>query len=231
MKLAIMQPYVFPYIGYYQLANAVDKFVFLDDVNFINKGWINRNNILINGKANLFTIPLKDASQNRLISEIKITEPNGLHKILRTIEMAYKKAPQFFSAFELIQSVFTTAGDSISNIAKESVKQVFHFLDLEKKFVASSDKYNNSQLKGQERIIDISLLEKATDYFNMIGGMELYDSGRFAEKKINLHFIRAKEIVYKQWNEHFIPFLSMIDVLMFNQKQEIRKMLQSYELL
>lgn len=231
MKLAIMQPYVFPYIGYYQLVHAVDKFVFFDDVNYINKGWINRNKILINGKANLFTIPLKDASQNRLINEIAIAEGNGISKLLRTIEMSYKKAPFFSEVFDLIQSVFTTADSSISTIAKESVKKVFAFLELEKNFVDSSAIYNNRQLKGQERILDISLSEKATDYFNPIGGMELYDAASFAEKKINLHFIKSKEIRYRQWDEHFVPFLSMIDVLMFSEKEQVRNFLNQYEII
>ena len=90
MKLAVMQPYLFPYIGYFQLIYAVDKFVLYDDVNYINKGWINRNNILVNGKGNLFTIPLKDASQNKLINEIYVSdEPkwkiNFLQVIIRNL--------------------------------------------------------------------------------------------------------------------------------------------------
>ncbi len=226
-----MQPYVFPYIGYYQLVNAVDNFVFLDDVNFINKGWINRNNILVNGRATLFTIPLKDASQNRLINEIKVADVKGLSKILRSIEMTYKKSPQFLNVFPLIETIFQKSGDLISEIAKESVKEVFNYLDIKKKITDSSDKYNNNNLKGQDRIIDIAVLENASEYYNPIGGVELYEPGKFKEKEIELHFLKNIPVTYKQQGVDFVPFLSIIDVLMYNSKIETKEMLKSYELL
>ena len=138
MTLAIMQPYIFPYIGYYQLAGAVDKFVFLDDVNYINKGWINRNNILINGQANLFTIPLKDASQNKLINEVEVSEGKWSEKLLRTIEMAYKKAPCFSDAFPVINEVLSSEERLIGNLAKKSVQSVSDYLQLPTTYVNSA---------------------------------------------------------------------------------------------
>ena len=100
MKAAVMQPYLFPYIGYFQLINAVDTFVVYDDVNYIKKGWINRNSILVNEKPFLFTVDLKEVSQNKLINEITIDENSNWKKnILRTIELSYKKAPFFFRNF------------------------------------------------------------------------------------------------------------------------------------
>ncbi|MDR6194877.1 WbqC family protein [Siphonobacter sp. SORGH_AS_0500] len=109
MTLAIMQPYLFPYIGYFQLLNAVDKFVIYDDVAFINRGWINRNSILNNGKAQLFTVPLKEASQNKLIHEISIdTDQKWRDKLLKTIQQNYKKAPHFAAVFPNSGSRFST---------------------------------------------------------------------------------------------------------------------------
>jgi hypothetical protein len=228
MKLGIMQPYLFPYMGYYQLVNAVDKFVFLDDVNFINKGWINRNNILINGKANLFTVPLQNASQNKLINEISLAEGNWREKLLRTIEMTYKKAPQFSTVFPLVSNVLTLKECLIGNLAKESIKSISVYLQFNTEFVDSSATYNNKGLKGGERIINICEKENATDYINPIGGLELYNKGTFAERNINLHFIRTSEIVYQQANTEFVPWLSIIDVLMFNSKARVKELMTEY---
>src|SRR5690606_3799363 len=100
MKIAIMQPYLFPYLGYFQLINAVETFVFYDDVNFIKRGWINRNQILVDNKAALFTVPLKKASQNKLINEIDMAiDEKWLSQFFKTIEQNYKNAPYFDDTF------------------------------------------------------------------------------------------------------------------------------------
>src|ERR1051325_10810193 len=115
MRIAIMQPYLFPYIGYFQLINAADKFVILDDVNYINCGWINRNRILINGIDKLFTLPLKDASQNKSINAIEILADNPLKdKLLKTLELSYKKAPYFQVVFPLIQKIILNEERNLS---------------------------------------------------------------------------------------------------------------------
>lgn len=231
MRLAIMQPYIFPYIGYYQLAGAVDKFVFLDDVNYINKGWINRNNILINGQANLFTIPLKDASQNKLINEVEVSKGKWSEKLLRTIEMAYKKAPCFSDAFPVINEVLSSEERLIGNLAKKSVQSVSDYLQLPTTYVNSAGEYSNKELKGQSRIIDIVEKENGSDYINPIGGTDLYEKKTFQEKNIRLHFLQTKRIVYPQLKNEFVPFLSIIDVLMFNDKTAIKNYLNEFELI
>ena len=83
MTVAIMQPYLFPYIGYWQLIHAVDTFVIFDDVNYIKKGYINRNNILVNGQKQTFTLELMSASQNKLINDIDIG--NNIEKVMESI--------------------------------------------------------------------------------------------------------------------------------------------------
>jgi hypothetical protein len=231
MRVGIMQPYIFPYIGYYQLVNAVDTFVFLDDVYFINRGWINRNNLLVNGRAALFTIPLQNASQNRLINSIATAVSSWKEKTLKTIEMAYKKAPYYQQVLPLIQESFADEGALISDMAKKSIQLVAAYLQMETRFIASSSQYDNADLKGADRIINISQKEGASDYINPIGGLDLYNKEQFEARNIRLHFIKTNPIVYSQGKHEFVPYLSMIDVLMFNSVEQISNLLNEYELL
>ena len=229
-----MQPYVFPYLGYFQLINASDKFVFLDDVNFIKNGWINRNRILLNGQGFLFSIPLKDGSSFKKISETEISE-NRFNvwriKFLKTLEQAYKKAPCFEDVHELVLSIFKQSFETINQLAKESIIQLSNYLDIKTTFEKSSTIYDNKDLKGEARIIDICLKEKATHYFNAIGGLNLYNKEKFSKNKIELFFIKATSQSYPQFSNDFINNLSIIDVLMFNEPNHIKTLLSQYELI
>lgn len=227
-----MQPYIFPYIGYFQLINAVDKFIVYDDVSFINKGWINRNKILVNGQENTFTIPLIEASQNKLINTIAIQKKElWLPKLLKTIEQSYKKSPQFEEIFPIIQSIFQSEYSTINQLIIESTKQICNYLAIKTQIVDSSCLYNNQHLKAQERILDICKQENCTEYINPIGGIELYNKNDFFEKDIQLYFLKTKNIEYQQFKNNFVPYLSILDVLMFNSKTEIETLLNEYELL
>ena len=232
--LGIMQPYVFPYIGYFQLIKVVDKFVIYDDVAFINKGWINRNNILVNGKASMFTIPLIGASQNRLIREIEIDSlPIWSKKFLKTLEQSYKKAPFFREGFGIVEHVFNSQVSNIGALATASLKETCKYLKINTEIVESSGIYNNQDLKAQNRILAICLQEKAVHYINPIGGMSIYDKQLFADNQILLNFIKAKPVLYKQFNkeeETFVPWLSIIDLLMFCSIEEIHEHLDKFEL-
>lgn len=226
-----MQPYIFPYIGYFQLINAVDKFVIYDDVNFINRGWINRNRILVNGKDSLFTIPLKDASQNKLINEIDVNwDAAWKNKFLKTIEQSYKKAPFYKEGLEIIEKTLNIEDLNTSNVIFNNLKVICEYLDITTELIPSSAIYQNTDLKAQERILDICLQEKANHYINPIGGLELYDKSYFESKGLKLNFIKAKPVIYKQFKNDFVPWLSMIDVLMFNSKETIQGFLNEYEL-
>lgn len=229
--MGIMQPYVFPYIGYFQLINAVDKFVVYDDVAFINKGWINRNNILVGGKASMFTIPLVGASQNRLIQEIEIDNLTiWSKKFLKTIEQSYKKAPFYQEGIVIVETVFNSNPANIAALAVSSLKETCKHLKIDTEIVESSTVYNNQNLKAQERILDICLQEKVAHYINPIGGMAIYDKRLFADNKILLNFIKSKSVIYKQFGQEFVPWLSMIDVLMFCSVDEIHAHLNKFEL-
>jgi hypothetical protein len=231
MKLAIMQPYVFPYLGYYQLIHAVDKFVIYDDVNFIKRGWINRNNILVNGSANLFSIPLKNASPNRLIKDVELAEDKKWQdKFVKTIEHAYKKAPFYHIVYPMIKDVIMAEDRYINKMAILSLKMVSEYLEIKTIFQYTSTTYDNNELKKHDRVIDICKKENADHYINPIGGMEIYTKDQFEEHGINLSFIKMQPIRYSQNNEEFVPYLSIIDVLMFNEKDEVKEMLFRYEL-
>jgi hypothetical protein len=231
MKIAIMQPYFFPYIGYFQLIASVDKFVLFDDVNYINKGWINRNNILVEGKPVLITLPLNKASQNKKIHEIETTaDRKVVEKLLKTIFMNYRKAPYFDSVFLIIQQIFETTQSSIAEFNLIQLKSICSYLEIPTQIVYSSRLYSNTHLKGEERIIDICLQELAEVYINPIGGIDLYHRDMFEKNGIQLSFIKPLSTEYNQFQHQFVPWLSIIDVLMFNSVTQSKEILKQYQL-
>jgi hypothetical protein len=234
MKLAIMQPYIFPYLGYFQLLQSVDKFVIYDDVTFIKKGWINKNNILVDGKKHAFTIPVKNISQNVAINETYVSNfPNHWdRKLLRKVNQSYRKAPFFESVFPLVETILSDVKEqSISLVALNSIKTVLDYLGIVKQIIVSSNVYNNNNLKGEDRIIDICKREKACTYINSIGGKKLYKNENFKSEGLKLFFVRGQLMPYKQLEYEFIAGLSIIDILMFCSIEETNQMLNNYDLL
>lgn len=232
MTAAIMQPYFFPYLGYWQLISASDKFIIFDDVNFIKKGWINRNRILLNGKDYLFTLPLRGASQNKHINEIELDDiSNWSVKFVKTLETAYKKAPQFIPVFTLLTSCFEYENRNLSSFITNSVKTICSYLDIKTTIVESSALYNTAELKKDDKILSICRQEKAAHYINPSGGQELYQKEKFSQNNIELKFLKMREFQYKQFDNIFVPALSIIDVLMFNEKDTVKKLLLQYDLI
>lgn len=233
MKLAIMQPYFMPYIGYFQLINTVDKFIFYDEVTFIKKGWINRNRMLLNNKAKMFTIPLTNASSNNLIKEVLISEERYVEwrrSFLRSLMFSYKKAKQYEKVQPLIEEILAGTPKTISELAIKSVMQVSSYLGLDTEFETYKEAPDTSYSSAQDRVIQICKREKATTYINPIGGTELYSVADFSEQGIELSFLQAENSIYQQFSDEFVPFLSILDVLMFNDKQEVLEMLEDFRL-
>lgn len=234
MKLAIMQPYLFPYIGYFQLINAVDVFVLYDDVNFRKQSWLNRNRLLLNGKEHLFTIPCKGISSYKRINEVQLDyEKKPLIKFQKLIEQAYRKASNYMSTKELIDKIIDNRPANISELGKTSIVEVCNYLDIKTTILTSSDRFSDSaELNKEHRIIDICKKSGATEYINAQGGQELYSKNDFLKHNINLHFlIPNSNITYNQINsEDFIPWLSIIDVLMHNEKDKIIEFTNSFQL-
>ena len=226
MKIGIMQPYFVPYIGYFQLLNAVDKYVIYDDVNYIKGGWINRNRILINGQPSYINVPLKGASPNKLINEIEVDNNEVLiQKNLRMLEGAYKKAPYFENVYKLMEDIIKCGKDNLAEYLAYSIKKICEYLDINTELIISSQMDKDNKLRGKDKVIHICHKLGGTEYYNAIGGQEMYDYDTFRENNLELSFVKTNDIVYKQYNNEFIPYLSIIDVMMFNSKEEVKKML------
>ena len=227
MKVAIMQPYFFPYIGYFQLINAVDIFVIYDDVNYIKQGWVNRNRILINNKVHYFTLQIKGGSSFRKIKDITIG--NNRLKLLKTIEQCYKNASQFENVYPLLTDILTSEEENLSKFLMYSLKKIAEYLGIKTVFMLSSEIDINTVAKAEDKIITICKKLGAINYINAIGGQELYNKTRFDENSLKLQFLKTNVIQYNQFNANFVPWLSIIDVLMFNDKRTISKYLEEYQ--
>jgi len=231
MKIGIMQPYFFPYIGYWQLINSVDKYIIYDDVNYIKGGWINRNRILINDKPSFVNLKMNGASQNKLIKEVQVSNDNQWkNKLLKTIEHCYKKAPFFDRAFSIIEEIIHNDEEILSLYLENLIRKVAVYLEIETEIILSSTIKKDNDLKGQDKILHICKILGAKEYYNAIGGVGLYSPGEFEANGIKLRFLKTQAIEYKQFNK-FEPNLSIIDVMMFNSKEDIKKMLVKYSLM
>ena len=230
MKLAIMQPYFFPYIGYFQLMNAVDEFIVYDNIEFSKKGWVNRNRILVNGNDVMFTLPLKKDSDflnigDRYLADIWSEEKI---KLLNKITETYRKAPFFKSAYPVIeQSIFYNESNLFKFILN-SLVQMKAYLGIATPLAISSQIKIDHSLRSEEKVIAVCKSRNADVYINPIGGLELYNKSRFKEEGIQLCFLEANNIQYVQFGQPFVPFLSMIDVMMFNSTQQITEFLSQY---
>ena len=222
----------FPYLGYWQTLNAVDKYVIYDDVNYIKNGWINRNNILLNGQKHLITIPLDGASSFLPINQIKTTQRfNEKEKLLKTIEAAYKKAPYFNDVFPLVHDIVMEDSCLIINALLKQFKTVAKYLDIKTELIISSTLDKNNDLKAQDKVIHICKLLGGTQYINAIGGQELYSFNDFKQNGLELSFLQTEFTPYKQFKNEFVPGLSMMDILMFNSISEVKNMLNAYSLI
>jgi hypothetical protein len=237
MKLAIMQPYLFPYIGYFQLVNAVDTFVIYDDVQYINRGWINRNRILQNGESNLYTFSLQSDSSRKNINERYFTSDfnNLCDDFLKMLQFAYGNAPYFAETKNLVEQVFESmkpkkTDENIASKIGRSIKIIPHYLGLDTDFITSSTIKKDSAKSGQELILEINNQLESNVYINQVNGKNLYDRERFKQAQIELRFIEPKKITYKQFSNQFVPWLSIIDVCMFNSKEQTQELLNAYTL-
>lgn len=229
---AIMQPYFFPYIGYYQMAAAVERFLIYDDVNYINRGYIARNKLLVNGKEWNFAVPLSGASQNLLIKDVGIDmgswEP-WKKKFLRTVDMSYRKAPNYGPGMELLEEVLTITDDRITSLAQRSVQLLMERLGRPVRFERTSEMELRQDLKFEERLIDICQHEHVSHYIQSQGGTSLYSTGRWKELGLSLQFIRPTSMEYPRQGG-WVPGLSMLDAILHVPFAELNPLLDNYEL-
>lgn len=230
MTLGANQPYFLPYLGYFQLINAVDRFLILDDFNYINRGWINRNRILRDGKVVYVTIPLRHASQNRLIKEIVTID--SLEKPLRCIEAAYKQAPFFDEVFPLVHDIITFTDHNLNSFLLNSLQIICGYLKINTPLILNSQRNNKTYLRSEKRMIHICKTMGADIYINAIGGIDLYSHDNFDKERIQLKFLKSDLPQYKQMRtQKFVPALSILDIMMNVPRNEICDMLDCYRLI
>lgn len=233
MKIGIMQPYFLPYLGYWQLMNAVDQYVVYDDVNYIKGGRINRNAILVNGAAQNINLLLNQASPNKHINEISLLEDGDRSKTktLKTLEMAYHKAPYWENVQPILHDIFEYSELNLALFLKHSFEVIGEYLGIKTKLILSSDIEKDNSLKGEYKVYEICKKLSATEYYNSVGGMELYSKDEFAKRNIKLSFPKMNDIQYQQFNNDFVPNLSIVDVMMFNSQERVQELLLEYKLI
>ena len=228
--VAIMQPYFLPYIGYWQLIDLADEFIVYDNIQYTKKGWINRNRYLHESEARLFTLPLEKASDYIDIRERSISASFNKGRLLTQIREAYRKAPCFTATFDLFESIVMFDERNLFLYLLHSIKAVTGYLDINTKITVSSHVNADHSLRASDRVLAICEAIGATRYINPIGGVKLYDKEIFRLRNIQLEFLRSEAVPYQQFGGEFAPFLSILDVLMFNGAEKTKGVLKSYTL-
>jgi hypothetical protein len=226
-KIAIMQPYFFPYIGYFQLINAANEFVIYDNIEFTKKGWINRNRILVNQADAFITLPLKKDSDYLHVKDRYLADTWDIErkKMLNRITESYRKAPYFKETYEVIEKCILYEDRNLFKFILHSLQTLMQYLNIKTNLVISSSILVDHQLKSDAKVMAICKERGADMYINPIGGIVLYDKNHFKQNNLELQFQKSNSITYKQFNNDFLPWLSIIDVMMFNSKEEINKFL------
>ena len=223
-----MQPYLLPYIGYFQLISAVDAFVLYDNIQYTKRGWINRNRFLRNGGAQTFTLPLAAASDFVMISDRRVADTFNSTKLLNQFHGAYGQAPFYDVTRSLLGRIFALERRDLFGFLRDSLAMTLEHLSIPHQLITSSTITADHELKGEDRVIEICRAMDATHYLNPIGGIELYSKNSFGSAGIELSFLRTKELNYQQFGERFVPNLSIIDVLMFNSITDTKRLIETH---
>jgi WbqC-like protein family len=234
MRVAIMQPYFLPYIGYFQLINAVDIFVIYDNIQFSKKGWFHRNRMLQNSADAYFTLPLKSDSDYLNVNERFLADSWTLserEKMLRKFTENYRKAPCFVANWPIIEDILSFENSNLFEFNLYSLKKICEILGIKTEIIVSSTIDIDHNLKGQEKVLALSSALQADTYINPIGGLELYDNQVFENKNISLEFLKSRLPIYPQFTNTFVPALSIIDNLMFNDIIEVKNSLPQFDIL
>jgi hypothetical protein len=230
MKIAIMQPYFFPYIGYFQLISAVEEFIIYDNIQYTKKGWINRNRILINNKDEYITLPIKKDSDYLNVNQRFLSNnwAQDRIKLLNKINESYRKAQYFEKVYPIIEKCINFEDPNLFNFIYNSLQEILLYLKISTKITRSSLIDINHNLKSEEKVLEICKKKNASIYINPIGGIELYSKTYFESNGIKLDFQKSNEIKYNQFKNIFVPSLSIIDVIMFNSIEEIKIHLNNF---
>ncbi len=217
-----MQPYFLPYIGYFQLIGAVDEFVVYDNIKYTKKGWINRNRLLQDGADATFTLPLKAGSDACDVVEREIAATWDPGKLLNQFRGAYRAAPRFDEVMPLLERIARHAERNLFGFLHHALVETCAHLGLATRIRVSSEVDIDHALKGQDKVLALCGALGADTYLNPIGGVELYAREAFAARGVTLRFLRSRPLEYPQFGKPFVPWLSIVDVLMFNDLATVR---------
>ncbi|KHS76170.1 WbqC family protein [Pectobacterium brasiliense] len=232
IKYAVMQPYFFPYIGYFQLMAEVDVFVVYDNIKYTKKGWINRNRILLNGKDSTFSLPLKKDSDFLDVKDRVLSETFNRDDLINKIRGAYRRAPYFKNVFPLLENIINYRDDNLFNYILYSLVSIKGYLGLTCDIKVSSSINIDHSLKSQDKVLAFGNALGAKSYSNPPGGISLYSQEAFSLHGMTLNFIQPNNIIYTQFDEPFVAWLSIIDVMMFNSSDEVLHLITNeYELI
>lgn len=227
-RIAVLQPYLFPYLGTYQLARQVERFLFFDDVAFIKKGHIHRNTLLLDGAPHPFTAPVRHASQNRPIAAHDYV--GDWVPLLNLLHRAYAAAPQFEPVYALVEQVLRDPDDNVARKNARSVAAVFAHLGLPFDHRLASTHALPPDLRASARVRALCHAEAARTYVNPAGGRALYDAEEFRRDGLELRFCAMGAVRYAQAARDFVPHLSIIDVLMHCPPAQVVALLDACEL-
>lgn len=230
--IAVMQPYLFPYLGYFQLIAAADVFVLGDDLQYVRSGWVNRNRILHNDEARLITFPLKKDRFQLQINQRQLCDhfSDEAERLIRLIAESYKEAPYFAQVMPLVERLIHFPQQNISLYAEHAIREMCAYLHIVTPIMRSSDLILGSPVDKQERIIRIAHTFEATTFITPEGGSVVYDRDHFARNRLLVRFFRMNPVEYRQFRQPFVANLSIIDVLMFNCVEQVQQMLTQYRL-
>jgi hypothetical protein len=232
MKLGIMQPYFLPYIGYFQLIASVDQFIVYDNIKYTKKGWINRNRMLLNGTDAMFSLPLKKGSDSLDVVARELATDFDRIKLLNQFKGAYGRAPQFELTYPVLEQIVQHDDVNLFRYIHHSIVRLCEHLGIKTAIRISSEIGIDHDLKGQDKVLALCKAAGANTYINTIGGVELYAKDDFRIQGIDLQFIKARPFEYVQFVAPFVPWLSIVDVLMFNPLNTVRSYInENYELI
>lgn len=230
--IAMMQPYLFPYLGYFQLIAAADVFILGDDLQYIRSGWVNRNRILDKNEARMITFPLKRDRYELGINQRWLCDnfKDEAERLIKVIVHNYSKAPYYAQVMPLLERLIRFPHHNLALYIEHSIKELCAYLHIDTQIHRASDLNMAGPLDKQDRVIQTAKIFGATLYINPMGGTALYDQEYFAQHGLTLRFIKMNDIAYRQYRRPFVDNLSIIDVLMFNSVEKIQELLPCYSL-
>ena len=232
MKLGIMQPYFFPYIGYWQLLNYVDKFVVFDDVNFKKRSWMTRNRIILDGNEKYINLQIQNASQNKLICETAVLfELKERKKLLNTLNLAYRESPYRAEVMEILTPLILNDEENLADFLYLLIDGVKNYLGIKTELCRSSEIRGKEHGASEQGIIELCEQLGATEYINPIGGTELYCKDNFDGKGIALSFLRTNFDKMRQDGLPYVSDYSIIDLMMNLSKEQLADQLAYFDLL